>query len=66
MDIGTMLLWSVFFGSIGLGYFIYGKRQQKLIPLMTGIALNVFPFFMSNVYAMVIVGAILVLMPWFL
>ena len=66
MDIGTTLLWSVLFGSIGLGYFIYGKRQQKLIPLFTGIALNVFPFFMSNVYALVIVGVILVLMPWFL
>ena len=30
MDIGTTLLFSTLFGSIGLGYFMYGKKQQKL------------------------------------
>lgn len=54
------------FGSVGIGYFVYGKRQGKLIPLLTGVALNVFPYLMSNVYEMVIIGVILTGVPWFI
>ncbi|MHB8481288.1 MAG: hypothetical protein ACYDBV_00920 [Nitrospiria bacterium] len=66
MDIGTTLIFSMIFGSIGIGYFIYGKKQGKLIPLLTGMALNVFPYLMSNVYEMVIIGIILTGIPWFI
>ena len=60
----TTLMFGVVFGSIGVGYFIYGKKQEKLIPLVAGIALCGFPYFMPNAYAMVIVGAILTAAPW--
>jgi len=53
------------FGAIGLGFFIYGKKQKAVIPLFTGIALFIFPYFISNVYMLVIVGAILVALPYF-
>jgi hypothetical protein len=66
MDIGTTLIFSMIFGSVGIGYFVYGKRQGKLIPLLTGVALNVFPYLMSNVYEMVIIGVILTGVPWFI
>ncbi len=59
------LLWGVLFGSIGIGYFIYGRRQSKLIPLLCGVALMVYPYFMPNVAALVIVGAIFVAVPYF-
>jgi len=62
----TTLAFSVLFGTIGAGYFIYGKRQQRLIPLIAGIGLCAFPYFIPNSYAMVIVGAILTAAPWFL
>jgi len=29
MDIGTTLMLSILFGSIGAGYFLYGKKQQQ-------------------------------------
>jgi hypothetical protein len=66
MDIGTMLMWSTLFGSIGLGYFIYGKKQQKIVPLLAGIVLCVYPYFMSNVYALVGVGLFVSVVPWFI
>ena len=66
MDIGTTLMVSILFGSIGVGYFTYGKKQQQFIPLFTGIALCVYPYFMSNGYAMVVVGIILTAVPWFI
>ncbi|MFC1511833.1 amino acid transport protein [Candidatus Latescibacterota bacterium] len=31
----TALLW----GSIGFGFFIYGKKQKKIVPLVGGILL---------------------------
>lgn len=61
----TPLLWGVLFSSIGLGYFIYGKRQGAPIPLVCGIGLMVFPYFVSNSWAMVLVDAGLMAVPYF-
>ena len=66
MDSGTMIIWSVLFGAIGMGYFVYGKRQGALVPLFVGLALCVFPYFVASVTALVIVGAILVAIPYFI
>lgn len=66
MDIGTTLMCSMLFGSIGLGYFIYGKKQQRIIPLLAGIVLCIYPYFMSNVYALVGVGIFVTAVPWFI
>ena len=65
MDKASVLIWGMLFGSIGLGFFIYGKKQKKIVPLITGIALFVFPYFISNVYILIIIGAVLVALPYF-
>jgi hypothetical protein len=64
MDFGTTLIFSILFGSVGMGYFVYGKKQQAALPLLTGIVLCVFPYFVSNVYVMVLVGIVLTVLPW--
>jgi len=66
MDIGTSLLLSVLFSSIGAGYALYGKKQRQVVPLLTGIALCVYPYFLSNGYALIGVGLLLTAVPWFL
>lgn len=53
------------FGSIGFGYFLYGKKQKAVIPLVCGITLMVFPYFISNSLALVVVGATLAALPCF-
>jgi hypothetical protein len=30
-------------GAVGTGYFLYGRKQQRLIPLLAGILLCVLP-----------------------
>ena len=65
MDDTATLVWGMLFGAIGLGFFIYGKKQKAVVPLLTGIALFVFPYFISNVYLLVGVGAFLVVLPYF-
>jgi len=54
------------FGSIGLGFFIYGKKQRAVVPLMCGLALMLFPYFVPNVVLLVAIGALLIAIPYFL
>ena len=61
----AQLVWGMLFGAIGMGYFVYGKRQKAFVALFSGLALCVFPYFISNVYALVIIGAILMVLPYF-
>lgn len=60
------ILWAVLFGAIGLGFFTYGKRQREVVPLLCGVALFIFPYFISNAYILVIIGACLVVLPYFI
>ncbi len=62
----STLLWGVIFGSVGLGFFIYGRKQQAVVPLVAGIALFVVPYVISNVYYLVLAGLLLVALPYFL
>lgn len=62
----TTILWSVFFGSIGFGYFIYGKKQSHGIAKYTGITLMIYPYLIQNTTTLVIVGFMLLLVPKFL
>ena len=64
MDIGTTLMVSVLFSSIGAGYCLYGKKQRQVVPLLAGLALCVYPYFLSNGSAIVVVGLILTAVPW--
>jgi hypothetical protein len=54
------------FGSIGLGFFIYGKKQRAVVPLVCGLALMLFPYFVSNVMLLVGIGVLLIALPYFL
>jgi len=65
MNIST-LIWGILFGSIGLGFFVYGKKQKSIIPLLSGLGLMVFPYFISNIYVLVLTGIVLVVLPYFI
>ena len=55
----TSLVIGIFTGAIGVGYFIYGKRQAKFAPLLAGMMLCVYPYFVQSVLWTVVVGAAL-------
>jgi predicted membrane protein len=61
----SALLWGALFGSVGLGFFVYGRRQRAVVPLLCGIALLVFPYFVSNTYILVGCGIALMAIPYF-
>lgn len=57
---------SVFFSSIGLGYFIYGKRQEMTVPLICGLLLILFTYFIESTTMISMIGLILSIVPYFL
>jgi len=65
MDGEASLLWGVLFGAIGAGYFIYGKNQRSPVPLVCGVILCIFPYFISNTWLLVLVGAAIMAVPYF-
>ena len=60
-----LLLWGLLFSSIGLGFFLYGRKQRAVVPLVCGLALMVYPYFIPNVYLVVAIGAVLTAAPYF-
>jgi len=62
----SLLFLGLVFGSIGCGFFIYGKKQSSLVPVVCGVLLMVVPYFISNAPLLFAVGAVLVILPYFM
>ena len=62
----AVLLWGLLFGSVGLAYVIYGRKQRVVVPFVSGLALIAFPYFVSNTTVMVLIGGALMALPYFL
>jgi hypothetical protein len=62
----AQLMWGMLFGSIGVGFAIYGRKQRAPVPLAVGLALMVYPFFVTNSYLLVLVGLALCAVPYFI
>lgn len=52
----AQLFLGIIFGSAGLGYAIYGRRQRAAVPLVSGLALMIFPYFVTNTTLIVLLG----------
>jgi len=50
--------------SIGFAYFVYGKKQQKAVPLLSGIALMAFPYFVKNMLLFSLLAVALMVIPF--
>lgn len=54
------LMWSLLFSLIGLAASVYGRRQRRAAPVLAGVALMVYPYFVSGTLALVGIGVLLV------
>lgn len=64
MDTSSLLLGLVF-SAIGAGFFLYGRKQTRPVPLLCGLALIVYPYFISNNALLVAIGVVLMAIPYF-
>jgi len=65
MESESFLLWNVLFSSIGFGFFVYGRKQRSVMPLLTGLALMTYPYFVDTLTLLLGVGIFLIALPYF-
>ena len=63
-DSGTSMFLSMIWGAIGTGYFIFGKKQSRYMFLICGIGLMAFPLVVSDLLASVILGLVMLMVPF--
>ncbi|MGF2733752.1 hypothetical protein [Marinobacter sp. DUT-1] len=61
----AILVWGLIFSSIGIGYFIYGRRQSNMVVRWCGLALILYPYLITDAVTMVAVGVGIMLIPRF-
>ena len=61
----SWLLWGLLFGAVGFVFFVYGKKQRAVVPLVCGLALMVYPYFISSTFLLVAIGVLLMVAPYF-
>jgi len=59
------LLWGLVFGSIGFGFFLYGKKQHAVVPLVCGLGLMTLPYVVSNLLLLITLGVTFIILPYF-
>ena len=58
MGIGNLIVVG-FFSLVGLAAFSYGKKNGETRPMLVGVALMVYGYFVSNAWLSLLVGAVL-------
>ena len=61
----ALIFWGLLFGSLGMGFFVFGKKQGAPVPLFCGIALMVVPYFIADPLYLVAAGIALSAIPYF-
>ena len=55
---GANLIGGLLFGSIGFVAFVYGKRMHVWKPMLLGLALMTYPYFVANNIALFAIGVV--------
>lgn len=50
-------------GAIGVGYFVYGKKHARTVPMVCGALLMVYPYLVGNIWLTLGIGIVLCLTP---
>ena len=57
----TSLIWS----SVGIGCFVYGKKQKSFVPWLGGVALILITYFVDDAVVMSLIGAVILVAMYF-
>ena len=51
-------------GALGVAYIVYARRQAKLVPLIAGLALCTYSYFIDSWVWLCVVGVLLAVAPF--
>ncbi len=66
MGDATSLLIGLVFGSIGVGYCIYGKKQRRMMAFISGLALIGLPYVVTSNLVLVVASLVAMCLPVFI
>lgn len=58
------MLIGILAGIVGGGYFLYGKKTSKISPMVCGVGLMVYPYFVESVWVLLAIGVVLCVAPF--
>ena len=59
------LVWGLVFGTFGTAYFVFGRKRRTIVPVICGLALMIYPYFVGNTILLVAIGVVLMAIPLF-
>jgi multisubunit Na+/H+ antiporter MnhC subunit len=59
------LLLGGLFTLIGMAAVLYGRKTERLVPIIGGSALTIFPFFVDSPVWIAVIGTAIVLGMWY-
>jgi hypothetical protein len=57
-------IFGIFAGVFGVAYIVYGRRQTKLVPVISGLLLCVYSYFIESWMWLSLVGVVLLAAPF--
>lgn len=51
------LFGAIVFGSVGLATFVYGKKSGLMKPMVIGLALMIYPYFIEQAWLVFAIGS---------
>ena len=63
MDANSLML-GMLAGIVGGAYVMYGRKASKLVPVLSGIGLIIYPYLFDSVWALLTIGAALCALPF--
>ena len=60
------ILIGILTGALGTAYIVYGRRQTKMVPLLSGLMLCVYSYFIESWVWLCVVGVVLLAAPFFI
>ena len=65
MNINNLFL-NLLISSVGMGYFIYGRKMVDIPFIVCGLILSVYPYFVGDLTLMIIIGVVILSVPFLL
>lgn len=64
MPSGLNLFLGIVAGIVGVAYFVYGKRQQRIGFLAAGVGLCAYPYLVDGTLLLILIGLALLAAPF--
>ena len=64
LSVLTTFVIGIITGALGVAYIVYGRRQTKFVPLIAGVFLCAYPYFIDSLVWLCVVGALLLAAPF--